>query len=333
MTPANAQAAVTIAPAYRRRLPAWLRLHRPHHAPITLSAGIAGMAVAPDDPTFASIAIGALIAFSGYPLGQVVNDYFDREADAVNAPDRPFVTGEVNPTAALAVVAVIIALMGTVAALVAPAVIVWGTIAMVGHAVYSATKRIPMAGNVANGIDLALFALIGAAAARPDHAWHDLPTFVLVDCALIAVVLSGFCLVTYFKDITGDEAVGYRTLPVVLGPRRATWWVIPFVLVGVGATAAVALIDPETLGGERVNVAFVALLALAALALALSIRELLVEPRERAYEALLWYVRGSVLFALALGAVAQPGLVAAVAVPVMAFLEITYRETRGTRQP
>jgi geranylgeranylglycerol-phosphate geranylgeranyltransferase len=315
------------------RLPAWLRLLRPHHAPITLAAGLTGMAVAPSSPTWGSVTLGVVISACGYPLGQVVNDYFDREADAINAPDRPFVSGAVDPRSALAVVATLAVTLSVAAALVVPGVIVWGVVAIVGHAVYSATKRIPMVGNIANGVDLAVFTLIGAAAVRPDAAWYDLPGHVFTDAVLIAVVLSGFCLVTYFKDIRGDAAVGYRTLPVVVGPRAAAWWVIAFAAVGVVGAAAVAILEPSAMGASGVPAAFWVLMALAMFGFGASVRELFIAPQDRAYEALLWFVRGSILFALALGAAVKPALLVAIGVPLMVLFEVTYLQTRHTRQP
>ena len=314
-------------PAAARRPPsvrAWVRLVRVHFVPMSLSSGLAGYFAANEAPTFASVALGLAVCTTGYGIGVIINDYADRRADAINAPDRPLVTGEVNPTLALALVsAVSVAVLGLGFALATP-VAVWSFLALAGHFVYTATKPVPMVGNLVNGVDIALFTMVGAAAGAPDRAWYDMPADAWVTTGLIAVAIAGFCLVGYFKDVPGDAAAGYRTLPVALGAARARLFAPPFPIAAVGATAV--------WGAGDGSLAFWVLLALSAGGFALSMRDLLREPERRAYEALTLYTRASVLLMLALGALQRPLLFLAIAVPMLAFLELTLRETRGTGQ-
>jgi 4-hydroxybenzoate polyprenyltransferase len=326
---------VSSLPAAARRPPsvrAWVRLIRVHFVPLSLSSGLAGYFAANDGPTFVSVALGLAVCTTGYGIGVIINDYADRRADAINAPDRPLVTGEVNPTVALVLVSgVSVAVLALGFAFATP-VAVWSLLALAGHFVYTATKPVPMVGNLVNGVDIALFTMVGAAAGAPDRAWYDMPGSAWAMTALIAVVIAGFCLVGYFKDVPGDTAAGYRTLPVALGPARARLLAPPFPLVAVIAAAALVLAHPATLGVDGGTVAFWALLALAAAGFALSMRELLPAPERRAYEALTLYTRASVLYMLALGGLHRPLLFLAIAVPMLAFLELTLRETRGTGQ-
>lgn len=327
---------MTGVPLPARRLPnarAWVRLVRVHFVPLSLSAGLVGYFAAKDSPTFVSVALGLAVCTTGYGIGVIINDYADRRADAINAPDRPLVTGEVNPTVALGLVSsVSVAVLALGFALATP-VAVWSLLALAGHFVYTATKPVPMVGNLVNGVDIALFTMVGAAAGAPHRAWYDMPEAAWVATGLIAVVIAGFCLVGYFKDVPGDTAAGYRTLPVALGPRRARWLAPPFPVAALAAAAVLALADPSALRAERGGtVAFWALAALAAAAFARSMRELLRSPEGRAYQALVWYTRASVLFILALGGLQRPLLFLAIAVPMLAFLEATLRETRGTGQ-
>ena len=321
------------APITRSRAArAWIRLVRVHFVPLSLSSGLAGYFAAKESPTFFSVALGLSVCLTGYGVGVIINDYADRRADAINAPDRPLVTGEVNPTVALVVVS---GLSVTVLALgfaFATPVAVWSLLALAGHFVYTATKPIPMVGTVVNGIDIALFAMVGAAAGAPDRAWYDMPEPAWIVTGLIAAVIAGFCLVGYFKDIPGDRAAGYRTLPVALGPERARRLAPPFPLAALVAAVAIVVASPESLGADGGTVAFWVLGALAAAGFALSMRELFATPGPRAYEALLWYTRSSVAFILALGGLVRPLLFLVLAVPMLAFLEASLRETRGTGQ-
>lgn len=311
---------------------AWIKLYRVHFIPLSVSAGLVGVVTGRDHPSAVGIALAMIVCATGYGVGVVVNDYADRRADAVNAPDRPFVTGEINPNVGLAIVLVLASAMAIGAAFLAPGVAVWGVAALAGHVVYQATKGTPMVGNVVNGIDLALFTLVGAAGARSGPVF-DMPTAVWVDAGLIAVVLSGFCLVGYFKDVAGDAVAGYRTLPVALGAARARWFTLPWPLAAIGGSCALAVADPALLGaGDGVSPAFWAFVAAAAGVFAVSLSRLIRDPEAGSYEALVWFVRATVLFAFALGAAVDPKLFLSAAAPMAIFLEVSLLGTRGTGQ-
>jgi geranylgeranylglycerol-phosphate geranylgeranyltransferase len=323
-----------ISPTSPRRLglPAWLRMWRPHFIPFSLGAGLVGLFAARDDPSFLSVALGMAVCTTGYGIGVVTNDYVDREADAINAPDRPFVTGEVHAGRTMAFIAVMVVTILALSIAFAPSVAIWSAVALGGHLLYELTKPIPMLGNLVNGFDIAVFTLVGAAAGAPDAAWHDAPTAAWVAALLIGTVMSGFCLTGYFKDVPGDTAAGYRTLPVFLGVRRARWFAPPFPIAAVAATVAIVAADPGSLGADGATAAFVALLAAAAAGYVISWRHLFAAPEPRAYDALVWYTRASAIFALSLGALIEPGIFLAIAVPMVALMEVALLETRGSGQ-
>jgi 4-hydroxybenzoate polyprenyltransferase len=316
----------------RATLGAWVRLLRLHFVPLSLSAGVVGIVADERGATAVTIALGVAVCTSGYAIGQVINDYADRGADVVNAPDRPFVTGEIDARFALLLAAAGLAAITVAAALLAPPVAVWIVIALLGHLLYGATKGVPLVGNVVNGADLATFTLIGAAAAAPDRGWDVLSSTVVLHWGLMALAFTAFSVNAYFKDVAGDAAAGYRTLPVVLGTRRASWFTIPFPLAAVGWAAVLAAADPGALGVSSVPAAFWALLALAAIAFAAGVAVVLVRPDGSGYETLVWTTRAVVLFALALTAVHRPGLALALALPLLVLLEGAMRPTRAARQ-
>jgi 4-hydroxybenzoate polyprenyltransferase len=324
-------AKVRSAPTATGRMVAWVRLWRVHFVPLSLSAGLVGMTAPGAGATAPSVVIGLIICVFGYGIGVVINDWFDRNADAVNAPDRPFVSGKVNPHVALGATVGLSAVLWVLALVVAPPLAVWSAVAVGGHLVYTWTKGIPVVGNVVNGIDLALFTLIGAAAVRPDAGWLDLPAATATQTALIAAVLSGFCLVGYFKDIEGDTVAGYRTLPVAIGPRRAARVAPLFPAAAAAVTAVFAATSGDLLGGSG-TAAFWTLFLLSGAAFGVSLVKLVRGPEEYAYEALLWYTRATTLFILSLGATAEPAYFLLAAVPMLAYLEVALRTTRSSRQ-
>ncbi|MGC4881017.1 UbiA prenyltransferase family protein [Micromonospora sp. DT43] len=322
-----------LEPAVRTRdlVVAWARMWRFHFVPFSLSAGLVGMTAPPAGASVASVVVGLLFCTLGYGVGVVINDWFDREADAVNAPDRPFVTGLINPHIGLALTLAMSAALMVVAVVVAPTLALWSVIAIGGHLVYSWTKRIPMLGNLVNGVDMALFTVLGAVAVRPDAGWLDIPGVTWFQTALVAVVFSGFCLVGYFKDIEGDRVAGYRTLPVAIGTRASSRIAVVFPVVAVTAAAAAAVADAGR-AGVYAEVVFWVLLVASALGFTQSLVTLNRAPETRAYEALVWFIRATTLFFLSLGALHRPTLFLVVAVPMMAFLELTLRATQSSRQ-
>jgi geranylgeranylglycerol-phosphate geranylgeranyltransferase len=318
-----------IQPALRARgrAVAWARMWRFHFVPLSLSAGLVGMTAPGAGATGASVTIGLLLCVFGYGVGVVINDWFDRKADAVNAPDRPFVAGLINPHVGLGLTLALSTVLLVAAAVVAPALAVWSAIAVAGHLVYTWTKGIPMLGNLANGVDMALFTVLGAVAVRPDAGWLDIPARTWFQTALVAVVLSGFCLVGYFKDIEGDRVAGYRTLPVVLGTRASSRIAVVFPVAALAAAAAGAVV-----GAGGMNAAFWVLLAASGLAFTQSLGTLGRAPEARAYEALLWFTRATTLFILSLGALHRPVFFLVATVPMMVYLELTLRATHSARQ-
>lgn len=316
----------------RPRLKAWMSLLRVHFAPISLVVGLVGVVVGAQRPTVAGVLLGLAICTGGYAVGQVINDYFDRSADAINAPDRPFVSGEIEPRVALTLIVVAAAGVIVPAAVLVPGAAVWTLVALGGHVLYTLTKRyFAVLGNVVNGLDVAVFALVGAAAASPGRAWFDVPGPVLVNAGILALGLTAFGKTSYFKDLPGDVAAGYRTVVVVLGPKRARWVVLPFAAFGPAIAAALAIVEPRALGSDP-TAAFWLLLSASAAAFAAGLVQLFSSPEGKAYEALVWMTRGVVLLALALGAAHEPALFLAVAVPLLSFLELTLRERRVWRQ-
>lgn len=315
----------------RDRAVAWARMWRFHFVPLSLSAGLVGMTAPRAGATTLSVAVGLLFCVFGYGVGVVINDWFDREADAVNAPDRPFVAGLINPHVGLGLTLALSTGLLITAVVVAPPLALWSGIAIAGHLVYSATKRVPMVGNLANGADMSLFTVLGAVAVRPDAGWFDIPAVTWFQTALVAVVLSGFCLVGYFKDVPGDRIAGYRTLPVSLGTRASARVAVLFPVLAVAAAATGAVVGPAS-GGTGTRLPFWLLLALSALAFTRSLTTLIRSPEERAYEALLWFTRATTLFVLSLGALAEPVFFLVAAVPIMLYLELTLRTTQSSRQ-
>ena len=225
-----------------RRSGATLTAHwqtwRPYTTCYPALLGMAGALVA-GGRTPEGLVVAALAPTLGWLAGHYLGDYFDRHLDAIAKPQRPIPSGRLSPVAAL-----VCGVGCAVASLVATTVVNWRTVPVVGLAMggivaYSTLfKRMGLAGNLNRGALSALALAIGAMTAAPWPPWALLPAavgFLLHDTAsnLIGTV----------RDVEGDRAGGYRSVPVRHGVAvavrlAAVLWASGTAAVGLGALTA-----------------------------------------------------------------------------------------------
>jgi chlorophyll synthase len=154
---------------------------------------------------------------------QAVNDWFDREVDAINEPQRPIPSGRMPGRWGLNIAVVWTLLSLAVATLLGP----WGFgAAAFGLALawaYSAPpirlKRNGWWGNAACGLCYEGLAWVTGAAVMAAGAMPDARTFALA--ALYSFGAHGIMTLNDFKAMAGDRQLGIRSLPVQLGADRA----------------------------------------------------------------------------------------------------------------
>ena len=154
---------------------------------------------------------------------QIVNDWFDREVDAINQPERAIPSGRVPGQLALYYA---VAWSGLALA--------WGfslgtwvgiasALGLVLAWAYSAPpvrlKRNGWWGNAAVGLSYEGMAWVTGAAVMLDGNLP--PDEVLIIALLYSVGAHGIMTLNDFKSIEGDLAVGLRSLPAMLGADRA----------------------------------------------------------------------------------------------------------------
>ncbi|WP_411963361.1 geranylgeranylglycerol-phosphate geranylgeranyltransferase [Haloferax sp. YSMS24] len=162
--------------------------------------------------------------------GNAVNDYFDRDIDRINRPDRPIPRGAVTATeakwfsVALFGGAVVSAL---VLPLVAIAIAVVNLVALLAYTEFF--KGLPGVGNVVvAALTGSTFLFGGAAIGEPLGA--------LVLCILAALATLTREIVKDVEDIAGDREEGLRTLPIVVGERPSLWLGVGILVVAVAAS-------------------------------------------------------------------------------------------------
>ncbi len=154
---------------------------------------------------------------------QAVNDWFDREVDAINEPQRPIPSGRIPGRWGLAIAIVWTGVSLAVATALGP----WGfAAAAVGLLLawaYSAPplrlKRNGWWGNAACGLSYEGLAWVTGAAVMAGGALPPLPSLLLA--ALYSLGAHGIMTLNDFKAMAGDRQMGIRSLPVQLGAPRA----------------------------------------------------------------------------------------------------------------
>ena len=210
---------------------------------------------------------------------QAVNDWFDRDVDALNEPGRPIPSGRMPGASGLVVAIAWSVLSLAVAGSLGLRGWIVGIAALALAWAYSAPpirlKRNGWWGNAACGLSYEGLAWFTGAAILLAPAW---PTWHVVAVAVLySAGAHGIMTLNDFKSIAGDRHTGIRSLPVQLGVRGAAW------------AACIVMIAPQfivvallAVWGRPLHALAVAALIVAQLPL---MRRFLATPRERA----LWY--------------------------------------------
>jgi chlorophyll synthase len=177
---------------------------------------------------------------------QVINDYCDRHVDAINEPGRPIPSGRVSGNWPIW-----IALSGSAVSLVLAAVLgLWVLLAtcvalFFGWAYSSAPFRFKRSGWTGPLV---------CALSYEGLSWFTgasvmtagLPSVQVITVLLLySIGAHGIMTLNDFKAVAGDTATGLRSLPVILGIRRAVW--LACFIMAVAQFAVIALLISENL--------------------------------------------------------------------------------------
>ncbi len=161
----------------------------------------------------------------------IINQCCDLEIDRINKPTRPLPSGSVSMRgAALLGTACYIIALG-LAYLVHPRLLGIFAVGALLTLAYSAPplrlKRHALSSSLALGFGRGCLLPVGGWAAV-EPIWHPAPWFVGL---VFGLYVFGASNTKDFVDVEGDRAYGMKTLPVLLGPRRAAWLILPFLVL------------------------------------------------------------------------------------------------------
>ncbi len=156
-------------------------------------------------------------------MSQAINDWYDRDVDAINEPQRPIPSGRIPGRWGLYIAILWTALSLLVAATLGRWVLIAAALGLALAWAYSAPplrlKRNGWWGNAACGFSYEGLAWITGSAVMLGGALPPGPILILA--TLYSVGAHGIMTLNDFKAITGDRQMGIRSLPVMLGAPGA----------------------------------------------------------------------------------------------------------------
>jgi chlorophyll synthase len=237
-------------------------------------------------------------------LSQVLNDWFDREVDALNEPDRLIPSGKVTGMQVFITTTVLSVLGVAIPAYFGVPVMILTVVGFILALTYSVhpirAKRNGWIGNALVAISYeGLPWLAGNATYGPNHtaSWSAISGLSLTAALIYSFGAHGIMTINDFKSISGDTIMKIKTIPVLYGPKVAAW--IAIIIMNLSQLAMVAVLF---LSGKGLNAGLVLLFLLAQLPLQ---RKFMTDPKGKA----IWYnatgttlyVYGMLITAIGLG--------------------------------
>lgn len=170
-----------------------------------------------------------IIVFLITGAGNAINDYFDRDIDAINRPDRPIPSGRVKPAAAFRWSLALFSLGCVLAWLLNP---ICFAIALVNSALlyfYARNlKATPLAGSLTVAYLTGSTFIFGGATLSLDGA----------RATMFPAILSGMVTLSReiekaIEDMEGDLKGGARTLPLMVGAKPSSYLAAAFTVAAM----------------------------------------------------------------------------------------------------
>jgi len=198
-------------------LKAFVEITRPHNCTLAGVVGVLGSVVAVGHlPGALKTLLVFLVVALGCSGGNTINDYFDYEIDKINRPERPLPRGAMERRVAL-YYSVFLLLVGlSIALFINLPAFLLAVLAYVTMVLYAwKLKPLPFVGNLAVAALTGATPLYGAVAVGRIGLAGTLAV-----CAFLVNVARE--VIKDVEDFEGDSLKGARTLPIIIGKRRAS---------------------------------------------------------------------------------------------------------------
>ena len=182
-----------------------------------------------DWPGISEIILGFLTGFFLQAAADVINDYFDREIDAINNPDRPIPRGDITPREAI-LLFIIFTLIGLTSSLpLGLECFVFASLFWALSFTYNAKlKATGLPGNIIVSMCVAAPFLFGGLVST-----KSFPSILLIFSLLAFLANTGREVNKGIVDIEGDKTKNIKTVAIAFGPKTAAWIAAIFYLSAV----------------------------------------------------------------------------------------------------
>jgi len=207
----------------------FLRLIRPLNCIMMGFAVIVGASLVSSLKFSISLLLGFITSFTLTGASMAINDYYDREIDAVNEPSRPIPSGAVSPKEAL-FFALVLSIVGFMAAFrtnvqcLMVAAIAW----IVSIAYITEGKRTGLPGNFLVSTCVVIPFIYGGFVVEK----LELPIVIFTAIAFLSN--TGREVAKGIVDVRGDAGQNIRTIAVLYGERDAAFASSIFFVSAVG---------------------------------------------------------------------------------------------------
>jgi len=193
-----------------------LQLTRPLNCLMMGFAVIVGASLVSTLNFTTNLLLGFVTAFSLTAASMAINDYYDREIDAINEPNRPIPRGDVSPKEAL-IFAVVLSIIGFIAAFETnmPSFIV-AVIALIISITYiTKGKGTGLPGNFLVSASVVIPFIYGGLTVG------QIETSTLLFVAIAFLSNTGREVTKGIVDVEGDRSHNIKTIAVTYGERTA----------------------------------------------------------------------------------------------------------------
>jgi geranylgeranylglycerol-phosphate geranylgeranyltransferase len=211
------------------KLKGYLQIIRPLNCTMMGFAVIVGASLVSVISFNINLVLGFLTSFSLTAASMVINDYYDREIDTINEPNRPIPRGDVSPKEAQGF-AIILCLIGYIAAFATnfPSFIVAILALIISIAYITKGKCTGLPGNFLVSASVVIPFIYGGLTLGQ----IETPTLLFV--AIVFLSNTGREITKGITDVEGDRSHNIKTIAVTYGEKTAAICAAAFSLFAVG---------------------------------------------------------------------------------------------------
>jgi geranylgeranylglycerol-phosphate geranylgeranyltransferase len=194
----------------------FLQLMRPLNCIMMGFAVIVGASLVSSFNFTVNLLLGFVTAFALTAASMVINDFYDKEIDAINEPNRPIPRGDVSPKEAL-FFALILSIIGLVSAFGTntPSLLLAAMAWIISITYITKGKRTGLPGNFLVSATVVIPFVYGGLALGQIETW------TLLFVAIVFLSNTGREVTKGIVDIEGDRSHNIKTIAVRYGERTA----------------------------------------------------------------------------------------------------------------